>query len=297
MSDPKTPQAPVKVATQTAAVAQQSPEIRQIVDDVSSRIVAMQETKQLDFPKDYSVQNALRAAGLVLQDAKNAAGTPLLEACTKSSIANSLMKMAVLGLNPLKKQGSFIAYGDRLEFQEEIGGRIALAKRFGKLKHITANVIYEGDKPAFAIDTETGFMKLVSHEIDINNIDINKINGAYAIAVLEDGSSQCTVMSMTQIRQAWAQAVKGETPAHKKFPDEMAKKTVMGRALKHLIRSSDDSAIMIGDEDEPTPAPDKPEAPKASQAVREIVIKPNEAVNVVDVAAATAPQAEKPPFG
>lgn len=295
MSETK-PTAPVAAKT-TAAVAQPPSELRQIVDDVSVKIVAMQETKQLDFPKDYSVQNALRAAGLVLQDAKNAAGTPVLEACTKSSIANALMKMAVLGLNPLKKQGSFIAYGDRLEFQEEIGGRIALAKRFGNLKHITANVIYEGDKTTFAIDAETGFMKLVSHEVNIENIDINNIKGAYAIAVLEDGTSQCTVMSMTQIRQAWAQAVKGETPAHKKFPDEMAKKTVMGRALKHLIRSSDDSAIMVSDEDEPTEPTVKPEPVKASQAVKEIVIKPNEAVDVRDLSPVAATQTEKPPFG
>ena len=38
-------------------------------------------------------------------------------------------------------------------------------------------------------------------------------------------------------------ATKGGSPAHKNFGDEMAKKTVIGRACKILIGMSDDSAL------------------------------------------------------
>ena len=52
-------------------------------------------------------------------------------------------------------------------------------------------------------------------------------------------------MNMEQIRQAWKQgATKGESPAHKNFPDQMAIKTVIGRALKIKIGSSDDSELL-----------------------------------------------------
>jgi recombination protein RecT len=44
----------------------------------------------------------------------------VLQACTRDSIANALLDMAVQGLNPAKKQGYFIAYGKQLVFPEVI---------------------------------------------------------------------------------------------------------------------------------------------------------------------------------
>lgn len=50
---------------------------------------------------------------------------------------------------------------------------------------------------------------------------------------------------MSQIKAAWRQGpTKGESPAHKNFPDQMAIKTVINRALKIDINSSDDSALL-----------------------------------------------------
>ena len=59
---------------------------------------------------------------------------------------------------------------------------------------------------------------------------------------------------MSQIKAAWAQgAAKGNSPAHTKFPDQMAKKTVINRACKLLIRASDDAALFINDDTEERP--------------------------------------------
>jgi recombination protein RecT len=40
---------------------------------------------------------------------------------------------------------------------------------------------------------------------------------------------------------------KGQSPAHKNFPDQMAKKTVLSRAVKLIIDTSDDSALSLAD--------------------------------------------------
>jgi|GEM_PF-5193211 len=43
---------------------------------------------------------------------------------------------------------------------------------------------------------------------------------------------------------------KGESPAHKNFPDEMAIKTVKNRLLKADVNASDDADLFSGDEDD-----------------------------------------------
>ena len=51
-------------------------------------------------------------------------------------------------------------------------------------------------------------------------------------------------MSINQIQTSWNQGgSKGNSPAHKNFADQMAIKTVLNRACKLLISSSDDAAL------------------------------------------------------
>ena len=94
-------------------------------------------------------------------------------------------------------------------------------------------------------------MAIVKHSQKLENIDNSKIKGAYALVTLADGTTQVTIMSMQQIRAAWGQGVtKGNSPAHKNFAEEMAKKTVIGRACKAIINSSDDAWLYDGKEDD-----------------------------------------------
>lgn len=77
------------------------------------------------------------------------------------------------------------------------------------------------------------------------------LKGAYAICEMEDGTFDVEIMNMIQIRDAWNQGpMKGNSPAHKNFPDQMACKTVINRACKLLIRSSDDSVLMLDDDND-----------------------------------------------
>ena len=181
---------------------------------------------------------------------KDKANLPVLQSSTPDSIANSLFNMVVQGLNPAKRQCSFIVYGNKLTLQREYAGSIALARRYSSMKNIYAGVIYKGDVFEFAIDTTTGMKKITSHAQRMENLDDAKIIGAYAVVTFDDGSVNTEIMTMAQIQKSWEQGPnKGKSPAHTNFPGEMAKKTVINRACKLLIAASDDSVLMEPGED------------------------------------------------
>lgn len=233
--------------SQETAIAKQQ---KNVADQVLNRVSEFQKMGQLRIPDDYSPENALKSAWLLLLESKTKEGKPVLEACSKESIANALLNMVVQGLSPMKSQCAFIAYGGKLEMQRQYQGTLALAKRYAKVKDVRANVVYEKDEFQYEV-LEDGRKKVTKHVSGMDNIDLNKIKGAYATLILEDGTTETEVMTMTQIYAAWQQgATKGSSPAHKNFPDQMAMKTVINRACKLKIQASDDSVLGIGDEDE-----------------------------------------------
>lgn len=224
-----------------------------VADLVMKRVESFTADGSLVLPKSYSVGNNLKSAWLILQEAVDRNNKPVLEVCTKASIANAIFDMVLQGLSVSKAQGYFIAYGNKLEFQRSYFGTVALAKRVGGgiKREPVANVIYEGDEFVYTIDPETGLMKVIKHDQKIENIDDAKIKAAYAITTFEDGRTEVTIMTIDQIKKAWNQgATKGQSPAHKNFPAEMCKKTVIGRACKMVINSSDDAWLYEGKQDE-----------------------------------------------
>lgn len=223
-----------------------------ISEQVLSRIEQFQKDGSMILPKNYSVENHMKSAWLALQEVEDKEHHKALQICTKESIANSLLDMVLQGLSVSKKQGYFIVYGNKLIFQRSYFGTIALAKRAGGIvSEPVANVIYEGDDFQYEIDPKTAKVAIVKHSQKLENIDNSKIKGAYALVTLADGTTQVTIMSMQQIRAAWGQgATKGNSPAHKNFAEEMAKKTVIGRACKAIINSSDDAWLYDGKEDD-----------------------------------------------
>jgi len=222
----------------------------ELIKEVENAVISLTARGGLDLPKDYSAANALRAAALILQETVDKDKKPVLESCSKISIINSLLKMIVLGLNPLKKQCYFVAYGGKLTLMVSYQGKILLAKRAG-LKNINAQVVYKGDIFEYSID-DFGLVKISKHEQKLTNIE-NEIIAAYCVFELENGFKNTVIMTMNQIKKAWLQgtAYKADgNSAHQKFTDEMAKKTVISRALKTIINSSDDFANLIEDNEE-----------------------------------------------
>ena len=223
-----------------------------ISEQVLARVNTFTEDGGLKLPKNYAVQNHMKSAWLVLQETKDLKGQPALQVCSKESIANALFDMVLQGMSVSMKQGYFIVYGNKLQFQRSYFGTVALAKRCGGIVgEPVANVIYEGDEFVYTIDPKTAKMSIIKHEQKVENIDDSRIKAAYALVTRADGTTELTIMSMAQIRAAWNQgATKGNSPAHKNFPAEMCKKTVIGRACKLIINSSDDAWLYDGKQDE-----------------------------------------------
>lgn len=219
-------------------------QVAEIKKDISSQVLAkvdsFQKSGELVLPKDYVVENALKSAYIILSDPKN----NLLEKCDKSSVAEALLKMVVYGVSPIKKQCYFIPYGQKLECSVSYAGNIAIAKRYGNLKSIKANAIFEGDTFEFEVDATTGRRKITKHSQTLESIGNPILKGAYAVYELNNGITDVEIMNIKQIQAAWGQGgSKGNSPAHKNFGDQMAVKTVINRACKLLISSSDDSIL------------------------------------------------------
>jgi recombination protein RecT len=229
MSESKTP---VAIATKKT----------EITDSVLQKVNSLQSVGELKIPNDYSPENALKSAYLILSEQKDRDNKPVLESCSKESIANTLFDMVIQGLSPMKKQCYFIPYAGKLTLSKSYAGTMAIAKRVAKIESITANVIYKKDEFVYQTDPVSGYKKLVSHQQRLENIDINEIVGAYAVIKFMDQTSFIEPMTMKQIQTSWMQGpTKGTSPAHKNFPDEMCKKTAINRACKMIINSSSDS--------------------------------------------------------
>ncbi|WP_027410349.1 recombinase RecT [Anoxybacteroides tepidamans] len=224
---------------------------KDVVDVVATKVKEFQERGEIHFPANYSPENAMKSAWLILQSTYDRNKKSALEVCTKDSIANALLDMVVQGLNPAKKQGYFIVYGNQLVFQRSYFGTMAVTKRVTGAKSIDAAVIYEGDEVEY--EMENGRIINLKHKQKFGNINKDKIIGAYCTIVLPDGEVYHELMTIDEIRKAWSKSQmwgkdqteerKGST--HDDFRQEMAKKTVINRACKKFMNSSDDSSLLI----------------------------------------------------
>lgn len=218
---------------------------KNITDNVLARLNEFEKQGAINLPSTYSAPNALKSAYLILKET-NKDGKCVLETCTKESIANSLLNMCIQGLSPVKKQCYFIPYGNQLKLSKSYLGNIAATKRLKGVKDVFAEIIYEGDEFEYEIDLETGLKKIIKHEQNFMNIDITKIKGAYAVIIREDEPNYVEVMNINQIKNSWNQgSMKGQSGAHKNFTDQMCKKTVINRACKNFLDTSDDSDILV----------------------------------------------------
>ena len=213
-----------------------------VTDEVLERVRELQASKELVIPENYAAQNALKSAYLILQETKDKNKRCVLETCTKVSIATSLLDMIIQGLSPSKKQCYFIPHGNKLQLTKSYMGTIAAAKRSKYIKDVKAYCIYEGDEVEF--EYKNGNINVIDYKPDLKNIDNSKIIGAFAVVIGEEGVLHTEYMSMAQIKTSWAQGpTKGKSPSHINFPDQMAKRTVINRACKLYINTSDDSEL------------------------------------------------------
>ena len=233
---------------------------KSVVDIVSEKVSEFLKSGQLDLPKNYSVDNALKSAYLILNTVEDKDKNKVMidgkltGVCTKASIANAILDMVVQGLNPGKKQCYFIVYGKTLSCQRSYFGSMAVAEMVNPaIKDWGYNVVYDGDKFSYGI--HNGKASVIEHEQKLENIDKLKIIAAYAMAVDINGSPIKTeIMTIEEIHQAWKMSkmkpfddqgnLKAES-THGRFARDMALRTIINKVAKFIINASSDNALLL----------------------------------------------------
>lgn len=222
-------------------VTQQKP--AKLTDRVLDRINQMKTTQDLSLPRNYNASNALNAAFLELQKVQDRSHRPALEACTQDSIVKALLDMTLQGLSPAKDQCYFIVYGNELQMQRSYFGTVAAVKRLDGVQKVRAEVVHQDDDFEIGANDD---MELVVKRFNPKFENQDKpIIGAFAI-IKTDKGTDFTVMTKKEIDQSWAQTRQKNNKVQQNFSQEMAKRTVLNRAAKMFINTSDDSDLLTG---------------------------------------------------
>lgn len=229
--------------TQKANVLTPKEKQEVFVTKVAQRVSEMADMGQIDLPHNYSAENALQAAFFKLTEIDFKTKVALIDKVSIESVAFALQDMAVQGLSVAKNQGYFIPYGDKLQFQRSYHGTKAIIKRLNGVKDIWAEVVWQGEE--LEIEVVRGKKVLKNHKVNWMAQSGKKedILGAYAIIENEEGEQYLEIMTMAEIEVAWSTS--SNKSVQNKYPQEMAKRTVINRAAKHFINTSDDSDVLI----------------------------------------------------
>lgn len=220
-----------------------SPRHKSITDRVNHSLARLQDDG-LVIPKNYNPTNALKSAFFEL------IGSPsgnLIEKCDESSVANALLNMVIQGLTPAKKQCYFVPYGNKATLQRSYFGTQKVVKDLSGVEDIWATIIYEGDD--FELEIVDGRERIKHHVTSFTNRD-NAIIGAYCVIKKTNGEHVLTVMTKKEIDKSWSKSK--NSSVQKDFPQEMAKRTVINRAAKAFINTSNDSDALINSINETT---------------------------------------------
>lgn len=178
--------------------------------------------------------------------------TPKLYECTSASLLGALLMAAQLGMEPNSPLGQayLIPYYNRdkaayeCQFQLGYKGMINLAYRSGKVTDIAANEVRANDR----FDYELGLESKLYHKPALR--DRGEVIAYYAVWHTKDGGHGFAVMSKEDVEEHRNQfskaSQKGFSPWTTAF-DEMAKKTVLKKALKYAPMAADFQRAMMSD--------------------------------------------------
>ena len=168
--------------------------------------------------------------------------SPTLGRCTPGSFMGALLTAAQLGLEPNTPLGQayLIPYKNKgvLECQVQLGyrGLIELAHRSGELRSIEAHIVYENDE----FEYELGLEPKLKHVPAMKNK--GKIAWVYAVYKLNSSGFGFEVMSKEDIeehKEKYSKAAQRGFSPWKNSWEEMAKKTVIKKALKYAPLKTD----------------------------------------------------------
>lgn len=206
--------------------------------------------------------NAKRFARIALTEVRK---NPDLARCSPASFMSALVQSAQLGLEP----GNGLGHAYLIPFRNKNTGQtdctfipgykglLALARRSGQIKRISAACVFKGDEFEYALGSE----EYIRHKPcgETNPIAVTHV---YAVAEFKDGGMQMEVMTRQQID---AIKTRGrQNPVWNSDFSEMARKTVLRRICKYLPLSPElaDALRADGDAEADMALPDRPEPQK-----------------------------------
>ena len=157
----------------------------------------------------------------------------------KRTLLGACMKAAQDGLLVDGREAALTVYntkaGKVAQYMPMIAGILKKARNSGEISTIAAELVYENDSFKYRIINGKPEM---SHEPDVFG-DRGEVKGAYACAVLKDGSTMIEVMSKADIEKVRQVSRAKDSGPWASWWGEMARKTVLRRLSKRLPSSAD----------------------------------------------------------
>lgn len=219
--------------------------VKDVSDAVMARINDMTDKQELVLPEGYNAGTALRSALLLIQETKDKNGKTALDVCTKASVTNTLLNMCIQGLQPSKRQCYFIVYGNQLQlFRSYFGTQAALRRAVPSVGKIVTDLVHEGDDVEFGTSPfgERYAVRVITDPI--TNIEKPIVYGFCNIFNIGGELMASTLMTWKDIQRSWAKTRSGGA-TQKEFPEEMAKRTLINRACKHILNSSTEADSVV----------------------------------------------------
>lgn len=181
--------------------------------------------------------------------------TPKLMEATPGSLLMSLLEAASLGLVPNSVMGEayIVPFNNKVkgpdgrerwevqaQFIPGYRGLVKLARQSGHVTNVIARAVREGDRFEVVYGTEE---KIV--HVPLMADGKRDATHYYAIAFLKDGPPLFDVMAVWEIDRIRARSKSKDKGPWVSDYDEMAKKTVLRRLVKHLPMSDEDFARAI----------------------------------------------------
>lgn len=170
------------------------------------------------------------------------AKTPGLQLCTPTSLLQSVLVAAELGLEPGGALGHLYLVPFKTTCTPIVGyrGLVELARRSGEVSSVRAVIVREKDK----FRMSEGLEQSIDHEPYLDG-DAGPMRYVYCVIKLREGGYIVEVMSRTQVDAIRARSRSGTSGPWVTDYDEMAKKTVARRCLKWAPLSSERFAAAL----------------------------------------------------
>jgi recombination protein RecT len=180
-------------------------------------------------PKHVTVEKFTRVAMTAIQN------QPDLATVDRTSLFSSIVRLAQDGLLPDGREAAIVKFGNKAQAMPMIAGILKKVRQSGDVAKVSAQVVYEHDEFVWHL----GFDEDVTHNPPPLDQPRGKAIGAYATAVLKDGSRLLEVMNFDEIEQVRKVSRASGNGPWVQWWGEMARKTVMRRLSKRLPMSTD----------------------------------------------------------